>query len=187
MSLSSSISKLYHEHGIIFIILVLAALYGLFLFYKHLAKKGYVPSESMDANNEAAYQKQRPSGSSGSVAPAPMAGQPDFGNADAAANSAPMVASMPGQNPSDLLPKDQHSEWQDYQQPPNSSNISLMSAGWALGVGTLNGSKFNGSLDLRSEPCIPMQAISPWNNPGHPTDCPGNSQRPAFEIGQGPL
>jgi hypothetical protein len=67
-------------------------------------------------------------------------------------------------NPSDLLPKDMNSEWSNVN-PANADlkSINLLSAGQLIGINTVGSSLRNPSLQERSEPPIPKENISPWN------------------------
>ena len=67
-------------------------------------------------------------------------------------------------NPSDLLPKDMNSEWSNVN-PANADlkSINLLSAGQLIGINTVGSSLRNPSLQERSEPAIPKENISPWN------------------------
>ena len=61
-------------------------------------------------------------------------------------------------------------------------NVSLLKAGYHIGINTVGNSLRNANLQLRSEPANPQLNIGPWN---HTTISPDN-RRP-LEIGCGPM
>lgn len=71
-------------------------------------------------------------------------------------------------NPSDLLPKDENSEFAALN--PTSMNKGdalmpdLLQAGHHIGVDTIGQSLRNANLQLRSDPVIPKSDVGPWNN-----------------------
>lgn len=71
-------------------------------------------------------------------------------------------------NPSDLLPKDENSDFAALN--PTSMNKGdalmpdLLQAGHHIGVDTIGQSLRNANLQLRSDPVIPKSDIGPWNN-----------------------
>ena len=77
-------------------------------------------------------------------------------------------ASQPVANPSDLLPKDENSEFATLN--PSSMNKGdalmpdLLQAGHHIGVDTIGQSLRNANLQLRSDPMIPKSEVGPWNN-----------------------
>lgn len=77
-------------------------------------------------------------------------------------------ASQSVANPSDLLPKDENSEFAALN--PTSMNKGdvlmpdLLQAGHHVGVDTVGQSLRNANLQLRSDPVIPKNDVGPWNN-----------------------
>lgn len=69
-------------------------------------------------------------------------------------------------DPSELLPKDENSEWSKLN--PTSSkdmmNVNLLKSGWMSGINTVGSSLRNANLQLRSEPPNPREKVGPWNN-----------------------
>ena len=59
--------------------------------------------------------------------------------------------------------------------------VSLIKAGYHIGINTVGQSLRNANLQLRSEPANPQLAVSPW---GNSTIGPDMSRRP-LEIGCG--
>lgn len=92
--------------------------------------------------------------------------------ARAAVNTAPVAAPAAGAsdlvsvtNPSDLLPKDQNSEWSALN-PVNNGNPAvpdLLQAGYHIGLDTIGQTLRNPNYQLRSDPIIPKAQVSPWN------------------------
>ncbi len=86
--------------------------------------------------------------------------------------------------PSDLLPKDENSEWAKLN--PRSANnfgdVSLLKAGFHAGIDTVGGSLRNANLQVRSEPPNPTTVVSPWMN----TTIEPDLMRVPLEIGCGP-
>lgn len=77
-------------------------------------------------------------------------------------------ASQSVANPSDLLPKDENSEFAALN--PTSMNKGdvlmpdLLQAGHHIGVDTVGQSLRNANLQLRSDPVITKTNVGPWNN-----------------------
>ena len=62
------------------------------------------------------------------------------------------------------------------------SKVSLLNAGYHIGINTVGQSLRNANLQVRSEPANPQLNVGPWN---HSSIDPDNSRRP-MEIGCGP-
>lgn len=86
-------------------------------------------------------------------------------------------------NPSELLPKDENSEWAKLNPMGSGDlqNVNLLKSGYHIGINTINSSLRNANLQLRSEPPNPQQEVGPWNNS---TITPDINRRP-MEIGSG--
>jgi len=88
-------------------------------------------------------------------------------------------------NPSDLLPKDQNSEWSALN--PNTMNKGdmmmpdLLQAGYHIGLDTIGQTLRNANLQLRSDPIIPKASVGPWNQSTIEPDL----GRVPLEIGDG--
>jgi hypothetical protein len=91
----------------------------------------------------------------------------------------------PVANPSDLLPKDQNSQWAALN--PNTMNQGdvlmpdLLQAGYHIGLDTIGQTLRNPNLQLRSDPVIAKQNIGPWNQSTIEPDL----GRVPLELGQG--
>ena len=86
---------------------------------------------------------------------------------------APQVAGagyalQPVANPSDLLPKDQNSQWSALNPSAmNKGDIlmpDLLQAGYHIGLDTIGQTLRNPNLQLRSDPVISKADVGPWNN-----------------------
>ena len=83
-------------------------------------------------------------------------------------------------SPSDLLPKDIHSEWSDVNPASNDlKNVNLLTANQMIGINTVSSSLRNANYQERSEPIIPKTDVGPWF---HSTIEPDLYRRP-LEIG----
>ena len=92
-------------------------------------------------------------------------------------------ALQPVANPTDLLPTDKNSEWNNL----NPTNVDdegvkmpdLLDAGYHIGLDTVGQSMRNANLQLRSDPVIAKSDIGPWNQ----STIEGDSTRQPMEIG----
>lgn len=85
------------------------------------------------------------------------------------------------EDPSSLLPNDVNSEWAKLN-PVGShdlKNVSLLKAGYHIGIDTVGQSLRNANLQLRSEPPNPQFNVGPFNN----TTIGPDLIRPTLEIG----
>ena len=97
-------------------------------------------------------------------------------------NSGAGYALHPVANPSDLLPKDQNSQWSALN-PNTQDNVGipdLLTAGSNIGV--IAQVLRNPTYDIRSDPIIPRSEVGPWNQSTIEPDI----GRVPLEIGQGP-
>jgi len=94
----------------------------------------------------------------------------------------PSCAKQPVVDPADLLPK---SGGEFSKLNPMGSgdlkNVSLLKAGWHIGINTVGQSLRNANLQLRSEPPNPQLNVGPWNQSTISSDL----QRRPLEIGCG--
>jgi hypothetical protein len=73
---------------------------------------------------------------------------------------------QPVANPSDLLPKDQNSQWTALN-PVGGNSINmpdLLQAGYHVGLDTIGQTLKNANYQLRSDPIIEKRDIGPWMN-----------------------
>jgi len=95
----------------------------------------------------------------------------------------PSCAKQQVVDPSELLPKDSNSEFSKLNPMGSGDlkNVSLLKAGWHIGINTVGQSLRNANLQLRSEPSNPQLAVGPWNQSTITSDM----QRRPLEIGCG--
>ena len=97
---------------------------------------------------------------------------------------APSCTSKEIADPSQLLPKDNNGQFS--QMNPMGAgevkDVSLLRAGYHIGINTVGQSMRNANLQLRSEPANPQLQTGPWNSS---TIGPDFNRRP-LEIGCGP-
>ena len=95
-------------------------------------------------------------------------------------------ALQPVANPSDLLPKDQNSQWSALNPTTMKQGDVLMpdllQAGYHIGLDTIGQTLRNSNLQLRSDPIIPKANTGPWMQSTIEPDL----GRVPLEIGQGP-
>ncbi len=93
----------------------------------------------------------------------------------------PSCAKQEVVNPSDLLPRDNNSEFSKLNPSGagDLQNVSLLKAGHHIGINTVGQSLRNANLQLRSEPANPQLATGPWNN----STISGDPYRRPLELG----
>ena len=86
-------------------------------------------------------------------------------------------------DPKDLLPKNGNNDFSKLnpQGAGDLKNVSLLKAGWHIGINTVGQSLRNANLQLRSEPPNPQLNGGPWNQSTITSD----AQRRPLEIGCG--
>ena len=193
--MSISLQRIWKDYGIGAIIALLIVLYGISVFVKYLNNKGSFGSEYMSQGANPAYKnwsKGRSSGSKSSSSgpqPAEALGQNEvFASVNGISTphqGIPTSCSKPNiQNPSDLLPKDNNSQWAQLNPSGKGelSNINLLKAGYHIGIDTIGSSLRNANLQIRSEPANPQLYVGPWQQ----STITNDFFRPPLEIGSGP-
>jgi len=97
----------------------------------------------------------------------------------------PSVDQRTVNNPSDLLPSDENSEWAKLNPTGQGdlNSYSSLPAGHHVGVNTVGQSLRNANYQLRSDPPIPRsQSTGPWNQ----TTIEGDNLRVPLELGVAP-
>ena len=76
------------------------------------------------------------------------------------------VASANNYDPSELLPKDNNSQWGQLNPAGSADfqNVNLLKAGYLIGIDTVGSTLRNANLQERSEPPNPTSSVSPWLN-----------------------
>ncbi len=94
----------------------------------------------------------------------------------------PSCAKQEVVDPAELLPKG-NSEFSKLNPMGSGDlkNVSLLKAGWHIGINTVGQSLRNANLQLRSEPPNPQLNVGPWNQ----TTMSPDMQRRPLEIGCG--
>jgi len=181
--MSSSIKKLWNDYGIVGILIILAIAYALFNVYSTISNKGKSGAESMTQTRNKAYNN------GGNSAPR---GAQESGNEvySSVTDNQTSGQGLPSscnkantQNPADLLPKDNNSQWAQLNPAGKGdlANINLLKAGYHIGIDTIGQTLRNGNLQIRSEPANPQVDVGPWNLSTIEPDF----MRPPLELGQG--
>jgi hypothetical protein len=186
--MSVSLKKLWNDYGIGGVLIAIIVLYGLFAYYKYLSKKGTYDNEYMQDNDMSAYKKPR----NNSSGPRPSEDTVSNGNevyssvngSQATGQGLPSSCNkLNTQNPADLLPKDNNSQWAQLNPAGKGdlTNINLLKAGYHIGIDTIGQTLRNANLQIRSEPPNPQINVGPWNLSTITPDF----MRPPLNIGQG--
>ena len=79
---------------------------------------------------------------------------------------------QPVANPSELLPKDENSQWSSLNPMDHGSPEmpDMLQAGYHIGLDTVGQTMKNANLQIRSDPVIPKKDIGPWNNSTYEPD-----------------
>jgi hypothetical protein len=182
--MSVSLKKLWNDYGIGGVLIAIVVLYGLYMLYNHLMSKGSYGSELMTQDRKKAYNNSSPSGPQ----PAQESGNEVFSSVNG--SSQPSGMGLPTscnktntQNPEDLLPKDNNSQWAQLNPAGKGdlANINLLKAGYHIGIDTVGQTLRNANLQIRSEPPNPQVNTGPWLQSTITPDF----MRPSLEIGQG--
>ena len=96
----------------------------------------------------------------------------------------PSCTQKPIVDPKNLLPRDSNNTFSKMNPmgAGDVANVSLLRAGYHVGINTVGQSLRNANLQLRSEPANPQLNVGPWNSS---TIGPDFNRRP-MEIGCGP-
>lgn len=164
--MSVSLKKLWNDYGVGGVLIAIIVLYGLYMLYNNLMSKGSYGSEMMSQERKSAYNNTAPSGPQ----PAKESGNEVFSSVSGASQPAgmglPASCSNPAsQNPADLLPKDNNSQWAQLNPAGKGdlANINLLKAGYHIGIDTVGQTLRNANLQIRSEPPNPQVSVGPWN------------------------
>lgn len=164
-AIQSGLAKFFTPKMLLVLIISMIAIWGL-LSYNGQMKMVRDMMEDGTEDKEPEEEKKD------AAEPAPSSGKAENG-----------YALQPVANPSDLLPTDKNSEWNNL----NPTNIDadgvkmpdLLEAGYHIGLDTIGQSMRNANLQLRSDPTIPKSDVGPWNQ----STIDGDSTRQQLEIG----
>jgi hypothetical protein len=187
-----SFQSLYQKYGWFSFVILALGIYVLYMFYMYFVGRSLSGPESMDdsAMNPAYSSSGGSRAATGSGNPMPAVSLGDDETfASAQGIGSPQIANIGScstpniQNPSELLPKPNGSEWSQLSPSSNGelSNISLLKAGYHIGIDTIGQSLRNANLQERSEPANPQLYVGPWNQSTITPDF----MRPPLEIGSG--
>ena len=210
MKLSKTLSKLCSNHMVIFT--VLAALVLIYFINMYSGKKSLIQSGMVNATNmvqgaggdssimhptmaASVHDTNKVYGGENSCAPSAQAipsnplGQ-NSGPAGVSGVSTDMHGLPPsctqksGVDPKNLLPTDNNNEFSKMNPmgAGDVANVSLLQAGYHIGIDTVGQSLRNANMQIRSEPANPQLNVGPWNTS---TIGPDFNRRP-MEIGCGP-
>lgn len=175
--MSVTIKKLWSEYGIVGVLVIIVVAYGLFMLYNNLKSKGSFGGESMTQTRNPVYNN-----TSGIPQPSQENNNDNFAPVNAPTSTGITMPSS-NQNPSDLLPKDNSSQWAQLNPVGKGdlANVNFLKAGYHIGIDTVGQTLRNANLQLRSEPPNPQTNVGPWNLSTITPDF----MRAPLEIGQG--
>ena len=195
MNIAKSLKKLASNQTFV----VLAAVVAVAAVY-YYTQSFNTPVGAMTGQNEAAQaadsdpnagpsdsQIQCAAGGNNYVPSHPLGQNSGHGAANGAVTDSyglpPSCAKQQVVDPSELLPKDANSEFSKLNPMGSGDlkNVSLLKAGWHIGINTVGQSLRNANLQLRSEPPNPQLNTGPWNQ----STISADMQRRPLEIGCG--
>jgi len=161
--ISSGLRKFFTKDRVIVLVgfIVLAVVFMYYSTGKVTVRDGMsegkakVPSTNAKKNADASDDAQETQANAAPAAPAPETKTETFQG-----YSEKEVA-----NPSELLPKDENSQWSSLN-PVSQSNPQMpdmLQAGYHIGLDTIGQTMKNANLQLRSDPVIQKADIGPWN------------------------
>ena len=156
-NIASAIKKILpKDQTSLYVILLLLLVFAIF-FYSNSKTQLF---DSMDTGVSTSGEKAVASSVQVPTAPVTAAPAPQVAGAG--------YALQPVANPSDLLPKDQNSQWSALNPSAmNKGDIlmpDLLQAGYHIGLDTIGQTLRNPNLQLRSDPVISKADVGPWNN-----------------------
>jgi hypothetical protein len=205
MTLTKTLKKLCSNHMVIFT--VLAAFVLIYYVNNYSAQKSIIQSgysngsdlasdvpiqtsvmNAQNALNQPQSLQSLQSGSNGHVGPANPLGQNSSPGQIAGVRTdmhglPPSCTRQSVVDPKQLLPRDGNNEFSKLNPmgAGDVANVSLLKAGYHVGINTVGQSLRNANLQLRSEPANPQLQTGPWNTS---TIGPDFNRRP-MEIGCG--
>jgi hypothetical protein len=158
-NIASAIKKFLPKgQNSLYLILLLLLVFAIY-FYSNSKTKLF---DSMDTG---VYPSSNAAARTPATAQVPNAA---FGATPSPQVGAAGYALQPVANPSDLLPKDQNSQWSALNPSAmNKGDIlmpDLLQAGYHIGLDTIGQTLRNPNLQLRSDPVISKADVGPWNN-----------------------
>jgi hypothetical protein len=163
-------SELFTTKNIIIFIIVVILIVAIFYYWRSRTTGLEKFSNSTDGS-------RTPPGKAG-VYPTAASGAAPFKTQQTTGVDTPDVGSaLPNRtptNPSDLLPSNTGANWGNlYPVQTDNGGVyvpSLVDASFAIGINSIGNVNKNSVLELRSQPIITKQAVSPWNNSSYTED-----------------
>jgi len=168
--------------------LILIFVFGIVSLGLYSQSKFYAaPLTSGMGNRRDVSEESQESAQSGSVEPSqPLGTNEDYAKVQGITTStsglSPSCTSVSSLEPSELLPKDQNSEWAKLNPTGQGElgEVNLLKAGHHAGINTVAGQAMrNSNLQLRSDPPIARTNVGPFLNSTIEPD----THRLQFEIG----
>lgn len=184
--MNASLKKLWNDYGLGIIVVLLLVAYCFSIFANYLTSKGNSGTET-NQDMQSQYKNTHTNYTNSVLPSQPLGENEVFASANGTKTSMPGLptsCTKPNiQNPAELLPKDQNSQWAQLNPTGKGdlSNINLLKAGYHIGIDTIGQSLRNGNLQVRSEPPNPQLNVGPWNQSTIEPDF----MRPPLEIGSG--
>lgn len=181
-----------------FVLILVAAAAILYAFHVYSSKKSSVKASMKNQSDEEGSSMYNPPNapnvpesraagcsSSNAVPAAPLgqnSGPAGISNVNTDTHGLPPSCTKTAPvDPKNLLPNDENSDFSKMNPmgAGDVKNVSLLKAGYHIGINTVGQSLRNANLQLRSEPPNPQLDVGPWSNS---TIGPDMSRRP-LEIG----
>jgi len=166
-AIQSGFAKFFSPKMLLVLIISMIAIWGLMSYNGQMK----LVRDTMEDGSDATDDKEETIEES--AEPAPSAGKTEAG-----------YALQPVANPTDLLPKDKNSEWNNLNpikvDDEGVKMPDLLEAGYHIGLDTIGQSMRNANLQLRSDPTIPKSNVGPWNQ----STIEADSVRQPLEIGR---
>ena len=171
---------------------IIAALVVAYVFVTYVRQSGAgagsvpVSADTMDKAGDSSYvpTSSSPSGNGGGVPEAANNFDDDGQYGDASGSGAEIAGGScdSGNNPSNLLPKDENSEWSDISPLGKGSlkKVQLLSPGEQYGIVTSVNKHPN--MQLRSQPPVPKGSEVTWGQSPN-VDNNDDKYRPYFDFG----
>lgn len=172
--MNTTLKKVWDNYGLGAILLLLVVAYATNMFLNYLSNKGSFGFEA----NSGMQDLHKNAEASATVKPSNPEGNEEYASVSGIKTTDITTTSYANQNPSDLLPHDNNSQWSELNPSGKGelSNINLLQAGHH--IGTISQSLRNANLQLRSEPTNPQIKVGPWNN----TTMEPETNRRGFEM-----
>ena len=163
--LISALKKFFTKDRMI--VLVLFIVLAVFMLYYSSGKSMIMDGMEGGASGPTGETAEAPAGN---VAAAPAPASAEVGSG---------YSSHEVANPSELLPKDENSQWSSLNpSSQNEVNVPDMLQTGKL-IGTVSQTRGNANLQLRSDPPIDKQNVGPWNQSSYESD----TMRQPLEVG----